>query len=49
MDARGALVYSEIINTNMGSIDVSRFKNGIYSLKAVSKDNVAVIKRFCKQ
>ncbi|HNH65925.1 MAG TPA: T9SS type A sorting domain-containing protein, partial [Bacteroidia bacterium] len=49
MDARGALVFSETINTNVGSIDVSRFKNGIYSLKAVSKDNVAVIKRFCKQ
>ena len=49
MDAKGSIVYSETINTNLSSIDVSRLKNGIYSLKAVSKDNVAVIKRFCKQ
>ncbi len=49
MDVKGAIVYSETINTNLSSIDVSRLKNGIYSLKAVSKDNVAVIKRFCKQ
>lgn len=49
MDAKGAVVYSEIINSAMGNIDVSHLKNGIYSFKAVSKNNVAVIKRFCKQ